>query len=90
MRKLSVFVLMSFCLMMTSCSDSGSTKAGSGSGSGRGVYLLLDTSGTYTRELKKAQQIITQRARSLSLRRAIEDDREVVLAYYELGQADQA
>ena len=36
------------------------------------------------------EQIITQRANSLSLRRAIEDDREVVLAYYELGQADQA
>jgi hypothetical protein len=40
--------------MMTSCSDSGTTKTGSG----RGVYLLLDTSGTYTAELKKAQQII--------------------------------
>ncbi len=25
---------------------------------GRGVYMLIDTSGTYTRELKKAQQII--------------------------------
>ena len=24
----------------------------------RGIYLLLDTSGTYTQELKKAQQII--------------------------------
>jgi hypothetical protein len=56
MKKLSIIVLMSFCLMMASCSDSGSTKADSGSG--RGVYLLLDTSGTYTRELKKAQQII--------------------------------
>jgi len=40
--------------MMTSCTDSGTTKTGSG----RGVYLLLDTSGTYTAELKKAQQII--------------------------------
>ena len=38
--------------MLTSCSDSGNT------GTGRGVYLLLDTSGTYTAELKKAQQII--------------------------------
>jgi len=54
MKKLFVFVLMSFCLMMTSCTDSGTTKTGSG----RGVYLLLDTSGTYTAELKKAQQII--------------------------------
>ena len=26
--------------------------------SGRGVYMLLDTSGTYTKEMKKAQQII--------------------------------
>lgn len=26
---------------------------------GRGVYLLMDTSGTYTEELKKAEQIIT-------------------------------
>ena len=26
---------------------------------GRGVYLLMDTSGTYTKELKKAEQIIT-------------------------------
>ncbi len=26
---------------------------------GRGVYLLMDTSGTYTQELKKAEQIIT-------------------------------
>jgi len=54
MKKLFVFVLMSFCLMMASCTDSGTTNTGSG----RGVYLLLDTSGTYTAELKKAQQII--------------------------------
>ena len=47
-------MLMGFCLMMTSCSDSGTSEEGSG----RGVYLLLDTSGTYTAELKKAQQII--------------------------------
>jgi len=38
--------------MTTSCADNKTT------GSGRGVYLLLDTSGTYTQELKKAQQII--------------------------------
>ncbi|MEE8259376.1 MAG: VWA domain-containing protein [Nitrospinaceae bacterium] len=54
MKKSFVFVLMSFCLLMTSCSDSGTTETGTG----RGVYLLLDTSGTYTAELKKAQQII--------------------------------
>ena len=38
--------------MMASCADDKTT------GTGRGVYLLLDTSGTYTAELKKAQQII--------------------------------
>ena len=44
---------MSFCLLTTvSCTNSGDT------GTGRGVYLLLDTSGTYTKELKKAQAII--------------------------------
>lgn len=37
---------------MASCTDSAET------GTGTGVYLLLDTSGTYTKELKKAQQII--------------------------------
>ncbi len=52
MRKTLVAVLMVFCLMTASCADSENT------GSGRGVYLLLDTSGTYTKELKKAQQII--------------------------------
>ena len=52
MKKLIVFVLMTFCLTMTSCADNETT------GTGRGVYLLLDTSGTYTAELKKAQQII--------------------------------
>lgn len=36
------------------------------------------------------EEILIQRANSESLRRAIESDREVVLAYYELGQADQA
>jgi hypothetical protein len=52
MKKSFVCILMSFCLMLTACSDSETT------GTGRGVYLLLDTSGTYTAELKKAQQII--------------------------------
>jgi hypothetical protein len=55
MKKLFVFVLISFSLMMTSCTDSGTSEE---TGSGRGVYLLLDTSGTYTKELRKAQQII--------------------------------
>ena len=52
MKKILLFILMSLCLTLTSCTDSGTN------GSGRGVYLLLDTSGTYTKELKKAQQII--------------------------------
>ena len=56
MKKIFIFVLMSFCLTMTSCSDSDTGEVNTGTG--RGVYLLLDTSGTYTRELKKAQQII--------------------------------
>lgn len=56
MKKLFTLVVTSFCLMMTSCSDSDTTVVETGSG--RGVYLLLDTSGTYTQELKKAQQII--------------------------------
>lgn len=35
-------------------------------------------------------QISTERANSLALIRAIEADRDIVLAYYELGQADKA
>ena len=34
------------------------TGCGEGAAHNRGVYMLLDTSGTYTRELQKAQQII--------------------------------
>lgn len=52
MKKLFIVVLISFSLMMASCAENESA------GSGRGVYLLLDTSGTYTKELRKAQQII--------------------------------
>jgi len=40
------------------------------------------------RELRN--QISTERANSLALMRAIESDRDIVLAYYELGQADKA
>ncbi|QIK37074.1 hypothetical protein GWK36_02595 [Caldichromatium japonicum] len=39
---------------------------------------------------KLRSQISTQRANSLALLRTIEADREIVLAYYELGQADKA
>lgn len=53
MKKISIFILLSLCLVMASCTDSVEE-----TGSGTGVYLLLDTSGTYTKELKKAQQII--------------------------------
>ena len=38
--------------LLTACSD------GQPQAQGRGVYMLLDTSGTYTQELDKAQQII--------------------------------
>jgi hypothetical protein len=38
------------CLAIAGCSEPAPT--------GKGVYMLLDTSGTYTREIKKAQQII--------------------------------
>ncbi len=42
------------CLLLSGCSqDSASTAPQT-----RGVYLLLDTSGTYTKELTKAQQLI--------------------------------
>jgi hypothetical protein len=56
MKKILISIITSFCLMMTSCSDSGTDEVNTGTG--KGVYLLLDTSGTYTKELKKAQQII--------------------------------
>lgn len=35
-------------------------------------------------------QISTERANSVALMRSIESDRDIVLAYYELGQADKA
>jgi hypothetical protein len=40
------------------------------------------------RDLRK--QISTERANSVALIRSIESDREIVLSYYELGQADKA
>lgn len=39
---------------------------------------------------KLRNQISTERANSVALMRAIEADRDIVLAYYELGQADKA
>ncbi len=50
----------------------------------RGWQTKLDTA----RELRN--QISTERANSVALMRAIESDRDIVLAYYELGQADKA
>lgn len=42
--------LLCACLVLTACTDPGQHR--------RAVYLLLDTSGTYTEELNKAQVII--------------------------------
>jgi cysteinyl-tRNA synthetase len=50
----------------------------------QGWQTRLDTA----RELRN--QISTERANSVALMRAIESDRDIVLAYYELGQADKA
>jgi hypothetical protein len=44
------FFLFFWIIFLGACADNVS--------SSKGVYLLLDTSGTYTRELQKAQQII--------------------------------
>lgn len=49
MRWLATFFIL---LFLAGCSGDGQTNYR------RGVYLLLDTSGTYTEELEKAQQII--------------------------------
>ena len=43
-------VFIACCILMTSCSPSTPTNTG--------VYMLLDTSGTYREELQKAEQII--------------------------------
>lgn len=50
MKKLLTFIALISILVTSGC---GETTAHN-----RGVYMLLDTSGTYTRELQKAQQII--------------------------------
>lgn len=52
MYRIAVFILTVCCL---GCSDSNTSVKYPYQ---KGVYLLLDTSGTYTRELVKAQQII--------------------------------
>jgi hypothetical protein len=50
MRKITIFLIISF-MIIAGCTD---TKTHS-----KGVYMLLDTSGTYAMELKKAQSIIS-------------------------------
>ena len=50
MRRLSILLLSVTALGLASCAEPVPT--------GRGVYLLMDTSGTYTEELDKAQQLI--------------------------------
>ncbi|MFT5594931.1 MAG: hypothetical protein ACI8SR_003334 [Oceanicoccus sp.] len=50
MKKLtSLIILFSALILLSACTQQKPTT---------GLYLLLDTSGTYTKELKKAQQII--------------------------------
>ena len=50
MKKILLALLL--ILGLNSCSNEGAQKHN------KGVYMLVDTSGTYTQELKKAQQII--------------------------------
>ncbi|GAB4350363.1 MAG: hypothetical protein Kow006_13060 [Gammaproteobacteria bacterium] len=50
MKRLGTFFAAGFLLLSSGCSEPGSHA--------RGYYMLIDTSGTYTRELAKAQQII--------------------------------
>ena len=45
-------ILISLCVLLASCGSKEPVKTNSG------VYMLLDTSGTYTQELEKAEQII--------------------------------
>ena len=49
-RMRTIAAAAAFALVLTGCGES--------EPEGRGVYMLLDTSGTYTKELDKAQQII--------------------------------
>jgi hypothetical protein len=53
-RQFGLALVISACLALAGCG--GGEKAAPGIG--HGVYMLIDTSGTYTEELEKAQQII--------------------------------
>ena len=50
MKRFFVWAALAASLVLTGCSEPAPQN--------RGVYMLLDTSGTYTQELEKAQQII--------------------------------
>jgi len=50
MKELLAFFLLSISLLLSGCPDTTTHS--------RGVYMLLDSSGTYRRELKKAQAIV--------------------------------
>ena len=50
MKKLIAFTVVAASLVLSACSESTPRN--------RGVFMLIDTSGTYTQELSKAQQII--------------------------------
>ena len=52
-RQFGLIIITSLVLLLVGCGGGGESKA-----PGHGVYMLIDTSGTYTEELEKAQQII--------------------------------
>ena len=52
-RQLVTFIIFVTTLLLISCGGGNKTVL-----PGHGVYMLIDTSGTYTKELEKAQQII--------------------------------
>ena len=49
-KTLTMGLFLSQAIMLTSCSESAPTNSG--------IYLLLDTSGTYTKELSNAQKLV--------------------------------
>ena len=51
MKYFSLTTLVASLLLLAGCADSGPTNSG--------VYLLLDTSGTYTKELTNAQKLVS-------------------------------
>ena len=51
MKYFSLTTLVTSLLLLAGCADSGPTNSG--------IYLLLDTSGTYTKELTNAQKLVS-------------------------------